>query len=145
MVLFKMLLESCPWGCWREARQRWEAFVAATGEHGAWQFLKASPGQGEEAGLWPEGRTGSQCTVCREMGYKLVRRCCRHLREGRRSSSQLWMLGAGPWKGGTKGLRLEWKLSSGTHRALPSQSTLAGAPPPPADYKLLCDFLPLPW
>lgn len=31
-VLFKMILESCPWGCWRGARQRWEAFAAATGQ-----------------------------------------------------------------------------------------------------------------
>lgn len=64
---------------------------------------------------------------------------------GEAKLSQLWTLGAGPWKGGAKGLRLQWELRSGTHRALPSQSALAGAPPPPADYKLLCDFLPLPW
>lgn len=75
--------------------------------------------------LCPEGRTGSQCTVCREMGYKLVRDAVGTSERG--GEAQPAMEAGGRIL--ERWCRLQWELSSGTHRALPSQSALAGAPP----------------
>lgn len=46
----------------------------------------------------------------------------------RQNSASYRCWGRDPSEGGAKGLRLEWELRSGTHRALPSQSALAGVP-----------------
>lgn len=46
----------------------------------------------------------------------------------RQNSASYRSWGRDPSEGGAKGLRLEWELSSGIHRALPSQRALAGVP-----------------
>lgn len=48
--------------------------VLPSGEHGSWQFLKASLRKEKKVGLWP------QCAVHRETGYILVKGC--HLPAG---------------------------------------------------------------
>lgn len=78
-----------------------------------------------------QSRTGPQHAAQRETSYRLVKGCC--LPGGtsdlsRQNSASYRPWGRDPSEGGAKGLRLEWELRSGTHRALPSQSALAGVP-----------------
>lgn len=112
----------------------------------AWQFLKASLRQGEEVELRPKGRTGSLCTVCREMGYKLVRDAGGTSERG--GEAQPAMEAGGRilerWCKGPQTL-VGAQFWDPQGPSFPECSSRSPPPTPPADYKLLCDFLPLPW